>query len=220
VIRAAIFDLDGTIVDSNELHVDAWDETFRKFGKEFPRDELHRQIGKGGDQYLPVFLSELEMRQIGEEVEQFRADIFKEKYLQRVRPFPKVRELLQRVRASGKRVALASSGNGDEVEHYVALAELGDLVDCQTTKSDVTASKPRPDVFVASLRKLKLMPEEAVVIGDTPYDVQAAKKTGLATIALLCGGFPEDELRASGAAAIYRDPADLLEKFQQSLLAD
>jgi HAD superfamily hydrolase (TIGR01509 family) len=220
VIRAAIFDLDGTIVDSNELHVDAWQETFRHFGKEIPRDELHRQIGKGGDQYLPVFLSELEMHQIGEEVESFRSNIFKEKYLERVQPFPKVRELLQRVRDSGKRVALASSGNGDEVDHYVALAELGGLVDCQTTKSDVSASKPRPDVFVASLRKLEMTPEEAVVIGDTPYDVQAAKKTGIATIALLCGGFPEDELRASGAAAIYRDPADLLGKFQQSLLAD
>jgi HAD superfamily hydrolase (TIGR01509 family) len=218
MIRAAIFDLDGTLVDSNDLHTEAWDETFRHFGKEIPYHDLRHQIGKGGDQYLPVFLSEAEQREIGGEVEKFRADLFKEKYLERVRAFPKVRELLQRIRDDGKRVALASSGNGSEVEHYVKLAEIGELVDSQTTKSDVRHSKPRPDVFLGALNLLKLGPDEAIVIGDTPYDVQAAKKIGLPTIGLLCGGFSEDELRASGAVAIFQDPADLLVGYQRSPL--
>src|SRR3712207_4216598 len=98
MIRAVIFDLDGTVVESNELHVDAWDETVHRYGKQFPRAELHRQIGKGGDQYLPEFLNAREMREIGPEVEKFRADLFKRKYLERVKPFPKVKELFERIR--------------------------------------------------------------------------------------------------------------------------
>ena len=121
VIRAAIFDLDGTLVDSNDLHVQAWQETFRHFGKEFPEQELRKQIGKGGDQYLPEFLSERELREIGPEVEKFRGALFKKKYLEQVKPFPKVRELFETLHNDGKRIALASSGNGDEVDHYVKL---------------------------------------------------------------------------------------------------
>jgi HAD superfamily hydrolase (TIGR01549 family) len=219
VIRAVIFDLDGTVVDSNELHVDAWDETFRHYGKEFPRAELHRQIGKGGDQYLPVFLDEREMHEIGKEVEKFRADLFKRKYLERVKPFPQVKELFQRIRDDGKRIALASSGNADEVTHYTELAKIGELFETQTTKSDVDHSKPRPDVFFAALRHLGTAADETIVIGDTPYDVQAAKKAQMRTIGLRCGGFPEDELRAYGAVAIYDDPADLLASYERSPLA-
>jgi len=219
VIRAVIFDLDGTVVDSNELHVDAWAETFQHYGKDFPRARLHQQIGKGGDKYLPEFLTEAELREFGEELEAFRADLFQRDYLQRVRPFPKVKELFARIRDDGKRIALASSGNETEVEHYVKLAELGDLIESRTSKSEVEHSKPSPDVFTSALHLLGLSPQEAIVVGDTPYDIQAAKKLELPTIALLCGGFGEDELRASGAVAIYRDPADLLENYFRSPLS-
>ncbi|HEY2615223.1 MAG TPA: HAD family phosphatase [Chthoniobacterales bacterium] len=220
MIRAAIFDLDGTLVDSNELHVEAWHETFLHFGKEIPREELRAQIGKGGDQYLPVFLSERELRQFGEEADELRGKIFKDKYLSRVRPFPRVRELLERVRGDGKKIALASSGKADEVAHYQKLARIEGLVDSQTTMDEVAHSKPKPDVFIAALRKLgNLPPDEAIAIGDTPYDIEAAKKINLATIALLCGGFSEDDLRAEGAVAIFRDPEDLFERYYQSPLA-
>jgi HAD superfamily hydrolase (TIGR01549 family) len=220
MISAAIFDLDGTLVDSNELHVQAWQETFLHFGKEFPLEKLREQIGKGGDQYLPVFLSEKEMREIGKQVDEFRGKIFKKKYLSRVCPFPRVRELLERVHNDGKKIALASSGKADEVEHYQKLIGIKDLVDCQTTADDVAHSKPKPDVFIAALRMLgHLAPEQAIAIGDTPYDIEAAKKIDLATIALLCGGFPEEELRDAGAIAIFRDPADLLDHYYQSPLA-
>ena len=220
MIRAAIFDLDGTLVDSNELHVQAWQETFRHFGKEIPLEELRRQIGKGGDQYLPEFLSEREMREFGKQADEFRGKIFKKKYFAQVRPFPRVRELFERLRGEGKKIALASSGKADEVAHYRKLLEVDDLVDSQTTMDEVAHSKPKADVFIAALLALGNLPaEEAIAIGDTPYDVEAAKKINLSTIAVLCGGFSEDELRAEGAAAIFRDPADLLERYYQSPLA-
>jgi HAD superfamily hydrolase (TIGR01549 family) len=219
MIKAAIFDLDGTLVDSNELHVQAWQETFRHFGKEIPIECLREQIGKGGDQYLPVFLTETEMREIGKEVEEFRGKIFKKKYLPLVRPFPRVRELFERVRSDGKKIALASSGKADEVEYYQKLLGIGGLVDGRTTSDDVVHSKPKPDVFVSVLRLLgHLSPDEAVAIGDTPYDIEAAKKIDLATIALLSGGFPEEDLRDAGAVAIFRDPADMLDRYYQSPL--
>jgi len=220
VIRAAIFDLDGTLVDSNELHVQAWQETFQHFGKEIPVARLRQQIGKGGDQYLPEFLNEKEMREIGKQVDEFRGEIFRKKYLPLVRPFPRVRELFERIRDEGKKIALASSGKADEVQYYQELLGIEGLVDCQTTADDVAHSKPKADVFVTALHLLgQLAPRQALAIGDTPYDIAAAKKIDLATIAVLCGGFSEDELRATGAVAIFRDPADLLEHYYGSPLA-
>ena len=220
MIKAAIFDLDGTLVDSNELHVQAWRETFQHFGKDFPLARLRQQIGKGGDQYLPEFLNEKEMREIGKQVVEFRGEIFSRKYLSQVQPFPRVRELLERIRGEGKKVALASSGKAKEVDYYQELLGIEGLVDCRTTADDVAHSKPSADVFVTALHLLgQLAPDQAVAIGDTPYDIAAAKKIDLATIAVLCGGFPEDELRSTGAVAIFRDPADLLEHYYQSPLS-
>ncbi|MEN3369849.1 MAG: hypothetical protein V7609_1992 [Verrucomicrobiota bacterium] len=220
MIRAAIFDLDGTLVDSNELHVLAWQETFRHFGKEIPVERLREQIGKGGDQYLPVFLTELEMREFGKEADEYRGEIFKKKYLSQVRAFPRVRELFERLRADGKKIALASSGKEDEVEHYQKVLGIRGLVDSMTTADQVAHSKPKSDVFIAALRTLgNLQPQDAIAIGDTPYDVEAAKKIDLPIIGLLCGGFSETVLRDEGALAIFRDPADLLERYYQSPLA-
>jgi HAD superfamily hydrolase (TIGR01549 family) len=218
VIRAAIFDLDGTLVDSNELHVLAWHDTFRHFGKDIPLERLREQIGKGGDQYLPVFLNERELREFGEEADQYRGEVFKKNYLPHVKPFPKVRELFERVRAEGKKIALASSGKEDEVRHYEKIANIKGMVDGMTTADQVAQSKPKADVFIAALRILGVPPGEAIAIGDTPYDVAAAKKIELPVIGLLCGGFPEQALRDEGAVAIFRDPADLLERYYQSPL--
>lgn len=220
MIRAAIFDLDGTLVDSNDLHVLAWQETFRHFGKEIPIDDLRGQIGKGGDQYLPVFLNEREMREFGDEADEYRGEIFKKKYLSQVRPFPKVRELFERLRADGKKIALASSGKEDEVRHYEKLLGITGLVGSMTTADQVAHSKPRADVFIAALRTLgAVSPHEAMAIGDTPYDIAAAKKIELPVIGLLCGGFREEVLRDEGAVALFRDPADLLERYYQSPLS-
>ena len=180
---------------------------------------MRKEIGKGGDQYLPEFLNEFELRTLGAELEQFRSKLFIEKYRERVRPFPQARELLQRVHDDGKKIALATSGNESETKFYLKLLRISDLVDAHTSKGDVAQSKPQPDIFLRALKLLNLAATDAVVIGDTPYDIEAAKKIGLPTIALLCGGFSEDELRADGAVAIFRDPADLLANYQRSPLS-
>jgi HAD superfamily hydrolase (TIGR01549 family) len=210
-IKAFIFDLDGTLVDSNELHVESWDRAFRHFGKEFSRAELRAQIGKGSDQYLPEFLSAEEMKRFGKELDEYRSELFKKEYLPRVQPFPKVRELFQCLRDAGQRMMLATSGKRTDTKHYTKLLEIDDLIEGYTSAEDAEQSKPAPDIFAVALRKLgDVSAPEAVVVGDTRFDVEAAAKASLVTIGVLCGGTSEEVLHKAGAIAIYRDPADIL----------
>jgi HAD superfamily hydrolase (TIGR01549 family) len=220
VIKAAIFDVDGTLVDSVDLHARAWQEAFAHFGKHFDFERVRSQIGKGGDQLMPVFLSREELDEFGEELEKYRGELFKREYLPRVKGFPAVRELFRRVRDEGLQIALASSAKGDELKAYKKLADIEDLVEEETSSDDAEKSKPHPDIFEAALEKLEdVRPAEAVVVGDTPYDAEAAGKAGLQTIGLLSGGFPEEDLRAAGCVSIYRDAADLLANYDTSPLA-
>jgi len=219
LIKAVIFDIDGTLVDSVDLHAKAWQEAFRHFGREFPFERVRYQIGKGGDQLMPVFLSPEELERFGDELEKYRGDLFKKQYLPGVRPFPRVRELFERIRADGRRIALATSAKEDEVKVYKQIADIGDLIEEQTSADDAERSKPHPDIFEAAVERLDdVGPEEALVVGDTPYDAQAAGKLGLRTLGLLCGGFPEADLRAAGCVEIYKDPADLLARYEASLI--
>jgi HAD superfamily hydrolase (TIGR01549 family) len=221
MIKAVIFDVDGTIVDSNEAHVVAWDRAFRHFGKQFPIDKLRKNVGKGADQYLPEFLSPEELRTLGDKIDKYRSEIFKKEYLPHLRPFPKVRELFQRIKHDEKRIALASSGKKSDLKVMKKIARIEDLVDCEITADDADKSKPAPDIFASTLKKLGDLPADAVLaIGDTPYDAIAARKVGIATIGVLCGGFPETELRAAGMIAIYRDPADLLRHYEDSPIVE
>src|SRR5256886_10324917 len=152
--RAFIFDIDGTLVDSNELHIDSWDRAFRHFGKEFPREALRAQIGKGSDQYLPEFLSPDEIERFGKELDDYRSDVFRKEYLPKVRPFPKVRELFQRIHDDDKRIMLASSGKKKETKYYIDLLKIEKLIEGCTSGDDADHSKPAPDIFTASLEKL------------------------------------------------------------------
>ena len=218
--RAVIFDVDGTLVDSNDLHVEAWREAFSHYGKTFTHDEIHSQIGKGGDQLMPVFLSPDELERYGEELEALRVRVFTEQCLPRVKPFPRVRELFERLRADGLRIALASSAKKPELEAHMRMLGVESLVDATTCADDVDRSKPFPDVFVAALTALgKVKPEEALVVGDAPYDAIAARRAGMGTIGLLSGGFAAESLRANGVIAVYRDVADLLARYEDSPLA-
>ena len=200
MLRAFIFDIDGTLVDSNELHVDSWDRAFRKFGKHFPREALRAQIGKGSDQYLPEFLTSDEIDRFGKELDEYRSELFRKEYLPKVRPFPKVRELFQRIRDDHKRIVLASSGKKADTEYYVKLLKIDNLIEGYVSGDDAVNSKPASDIFAASLKKLGgISPADAVTVGDTRFDIEAARKTGLTTITFLCGGTSESVLREAGA---------------------
>ncbi|HEY9286107.1 MAG TPA: HAD family hydrolase [Pyrinomonadaceae bacterium] len=220
MINAVIFDIDGTLVDSVDFHARAWQEAFREFGREVEYEKVRHQIGKGGDQLLPVFFTGEELARFGERMEEFRGELFKREYLPRVRPFPAVRELFERIRRDGKRIALASSAKEEELKAYKEIAKISDLVEEETSKDDVERSKPHPDIFASALAKMGGPdPRGVVVVGDTPYDAEAAGKASLRTIGVLCGGFPEAELRAAGCVEIYGGPADLLARYDETLIA-
>ena len=218
--NAVIFDVDGTLIDSVDLHARAWQDAFREFGHEIAAEKLRGQIGKGGDELLPVFLPKDEVEATGKALNERRSEIFKERYLSHIKPFPMVRELLERIRADGMQIALASSAKEDELEAYKKAAHIEDLLQAQTSTDDAEKSKPNPDIFKAAMQRLGgVDPAQVVVIGDTPYDAEAAGKAGLHTIGVLCGGWPADALRRAGCIATYRDPADLLAQYDASPLA-
>lgn len=217
--KAAIFDVDGTLLDSVDLHALAWHEAMAKFGHEVSFEQVRGQIGKGGDKLIPHFLSEEAQRDHGKEMEEWRGSRFKSEYLPLVRPFSAVPDLLRRVKDAGVRIAVASSAKKDELEKYLDIAGIGDLVEVTTCSDDVEQSKPAPDIFAAVLKKLGVEGHEAVAIGDTPYDAEAANKAKIATVGVLCGGFTESSLRQAGCVQVYPGPAALLACFKDSLLA-
>jgi HAD superfamily hydrolase (TIGR01549 family) len=217
--KAAIFDLDGTLIDSVDLHALAWHEAMVRFGHDVSFEQARSQIGKGGDKLIPEFLSGDEQRDHGKELEEWRGNRFKTEYLPLVRPFSAVPDLLRRVRNAGLRIAIGSSAKKDELNKYLDIARIADLVDMTTSSEDAEQSKPAPDIFEIVLKKLGIEGGDAVAIGDTPYDAAAAGKAKIATIGVLCGGFTEASLRQAGCVEVYPGPAALLARFGDSLLA-
>jgi HAD superfamily hydrolase (TIGR01509 family) len=220
MIKAVIFDVDGTLIDTVDLHADAWVQALKHFGYEIAFQDMRSQIGKGGDQILHGLLPPDVIEQRADEIKDYRADLFKRDYLHRAQAFPGVRELFERIRASGQRAVLASSGTEEEVEQYKEIAGIADLIDSATSSDDAERSKPFPDIFQAALAKLSpLGPDEAVVIGDTPYDAEAARKAGIKSIGVLTGGFAEQALKDAGCIAVYDGPEDILKNYDASPLA-
>jgi len=217
MIKTVIFDVDGTLVDTVDMHAEAWQRALKEFGKEVEFSAVRTQIGKGGDQLLPVFLSREELDQFGEELEKRRGEIFKQEYLPKTKAFPRVRDLVARIQQDGKRVVLASSAKQDELDHFKKVTNIADLLEGETSADDTEKSKPEPDIFLAAIKEGgNPEPREAIVVGDTPYDAIAAAKANLKTIGVLCGGFPEQGLKDAGCVAIYKDPADLLARYEES----
>jgi HAD superfamily hydrolase (TIGR01549 family) len=207
------------LLDSVDLHALAWHDAMVRFGHDVSFEQARGQIGKGGDKLIPVFLSAEQQQDHGKELEEWRGKRFKAEYLPLVRPFSAVPDLLRRVRDAGVRIAIASSAKQDELDKYLEIACITDLVDVTTCSDDVEQSKPAPDIFEVVLEKLKIDGGDAVAIGDTPYDAAAAGKAKVATIGVLCGGFTEGALRQAGCAEIYPGPATMFARFQNSLLA-
>jgi HAD superfamily hydrolase (TIGR01509 family) len=218
-IKAVFFDIDGTLVDSNDLHVLAWEEAFQSVDAQFDRRVVHDQIGKGTDMLVPTLLPDLAEGEV-DKLGDLHGDIFQAKYLATVKVFPDAHALLARVHDAGMQVVLASSAAEAELEHYLGLLDAHDLVNTSTSADDVKNTKPAPDIFAVALKKVGLMPEEVIVVGDTPYDVEAAGKCGIMAVAVRSGGFADEVLRSAGAVEIYDDASHLLADFDTSPLVD
>ncbi|MCU0681805.1 MAG: HAD family hydrolase [Polyangiaceae bacterium] len=207
-LKVALLDIDGTLLDSNDAHALAWVDALAEFGHETGFERVRELIGKGGDKLLPEVTGLAKESPEGEAISKRRTAIFKAKYLPELRPFPGARALLEALRSRGLALVVATSAGADQVDGLLRAAGVRDLVDDETTSDDAARSKPDPDVVRAALAKSGRRPAEAVMIGDTPYDVEAATRAGVRSVALRCGGWDDEALR--GAAAVYDDPRDLL----------
>lgn len=217
-IKAVLFDIDGTLVDTNDMHITAWQEAFAGIGKRFARSVIHDQIGKGTDKLVPALLPDLDDAAI-EALGKAHGRIFADRFLNRALPFPRAHALLQQVHDRQQQVVLASSAAGSELDHYVDLLDAHALVTARSSSDDVEQSKPAPDIFATALAKLRdIRPDEAVVVGDTPYDIEAAAKCGMPAVAVRSGGFTDDALAQAGAIAIYDNVAALLDGYETSPL--
>ncbi len=194
-LKAVIFDIDGTLVDSNDAHARSWVEAFARCGKDIDYDVVRHQVGKGGDLLVPDLLNAKEMRRFGEDVKKVKGELYEQKYLPHVKAFPRVKRTFEALHERGAKLALASSSNPDEVEYYVRLLGVEKLLEGSTSKKDAKLSKPSPEIFEAALERTGCDPEYTCVVGDTPYDILAAHRTALPIVAVSSGGF-EDHLLA------------------------
>lgn len=218
LVKAILFDIDGTLVDSNDLHVLAWREAFESIGMNFSGPEIHAQIGKGADMLIPALVPDLDAATC-QELGKLQGGIFRRKYRASVKPFRHAFELLAHSSECQQQVVLASSASQDDLSHYMDELKIRELVAATTSGGEVENTKPSPDIFSTALAKLKdVTTEEVMVVGDSPYDVEAARKIGISTVALRSGGFADELLRNAGAIAIYDDVAALLSDYANSPL--
>jgi len=212
MIKAVLFDVDGTLVDSNDLHASAWQEAFRHFGLVVAYDDIRGQIGKGGDNLIPALLPPDIVERLQQDIEDFRSELFKRDYLAKAKPFPGARALLETLHGGGTQLVLATSAKQDELDVHIDRLGCRDFLTATTTADDVEHSKPCPDIFAAARDKLgSCNGGIVVVVGDTPYDIAAAGKIGLPAIGVRCGGFADEEL--ADADAIYDGPQELIATF-------
>jgi HAD superfamily hydrolase (TIGR01509 family) len=214
----AILDIDGTLVDTNYQHALAWYRAFRKHGLVLPIWRIHRHIGMGGDQLLPALSDEDFEREHGEDVREDEKGLYME-MIGEVEPMRDARKLIEEIKHRGHTAVLASSAKDEEVERYLDLLDARSLADGWTSSADVQSTKPEPDLVDAALQKAGADAADAVMIGDTPYDVEAAKRAGVPTIAVLTGGFSEAELREAGAVEVFESVAELRERLGETALA-
>jgi HAD superfamily hydrolase (TIGR01509 family) len=219
MVKAVLCDIDGTLVDSNWLHAEAWQRAFAEMGIVLDCEEIRRQIGKGGDELIPVFVPWWKRDAVEEPLKRYREWIFREDFLGQVKALPKVREFAEELNRLGIRFALASSSKKADLQDYKRIMRVEDLLDEATSADDVDRAKPHPDVFSAALKRLRLQAKDCIAVGDTPYDAEAAGKAGLRTIGVETGGWTHHELIDAGCVEVYASVAELLERIDESAIA-
>jgi HAD superfamily hydrolase (TIGR01509 family) len=207
-VRAVVFDVDGTLVDSNEAHAEAWAAALRYFGYPQEVPSIRRLIGMGGDKLLLTLTGLSAAQEPGRLIIERRAMVFTKDFIGGVQPFPGTRELFERLKAHGLRLGIASSAPKDELASLLAIARISDLVDERASSDDVQASKPDPDIVAAAVAHLRVAPADGIMVGDTPYDLAAAERAGVRAIAFRCGGWADSDLLS--AVAIYDGPQAML----------
>jgi HAD superfamily hydrolase (TIGR01509 family) len=213
-LRALLLDVDGTLLDSVQAHAAAWVEALREDGVTVAVETVRPLVGMGGDKLLPAVSGIASDGEQGKRISERRGDIFRSRYLPHLRPFPMVRPLLEAFRERRLQLIVATSATKDDLGGLLERANIADLVDTCASGDTAKRSKPDPDIILAALRIGGVAAEHSLLLGDTPYDVEAAARAGLPSIGLRCGAW--DETGLSGAIAVYRDPADLLQRLDES----
>jgi HAD superfamily hydrolase (TIGR01509 family) len=214
---ALILDIDGTLVDTNYHHAVAWYRAFRQHDVVLPIWRIHRHIGMGGDQLVEALTDAETDEEKGDDIRTAEKALYLS-LIEEVEPLRGARDLIERLKEDGKTVVLASSAKADEVEHYLDLLDAREIADGWTTSADVESTKPEPDLVRAALEKADASPDDAVMLGDTPWDCKAAAAAGVETVALITGGFSEQELREGGAVAVFESIPELLERLGETPL--
>jgi len=216
MIKGVLLDVDGTLVLSNDAHARAWVEALEHFGHTITYDDVRWLVGMGGDKVLPRLVPGLESESgQGKRISQYRTKIFLDKYVSTLEPTPGSRALVEKLKQSDLKLMVASSAKKEELNDLLKAARVDDLLKQATTSADADNSKPDPDIIHAALGKIGLPPQEVLMIGDTPYDIEAAGKAGVRMVAVRSGGWKDKDLE--GAIAIYDHPADIVEHYETSL---
>jgi HAD superfamily hydrolase (TIGR01509 family) len=216
LLKGVIFDVDGTLLDSNDAHAISWVEAFAEAGYDVPFDVVRPLIGMGADKLLPKTIGISNDSDEGKKLVARHSEIFEERHLPRLRPFNGARDLVQRIRSDDLKALVATSAREEQLTELLKAAHVDDLIEERATASDAKRSKPDPDIVQAAIEESGISPKHLVMIGDTPYDIEAAAKAGVRTIAFRCGGWTDDKLK--GAAEIYDGPADLLAHYETSFI--
>jgi HAD superfamily hydrolase (TIGR01509 family) len=215
-VEAALLDVDGTLIDSNYHHSLAWFRAFRRHDIVLPLWRIHRAVGMGGDQLVPALVGPELDKEKGDDIRAARDEIYTGGLIDEVAALEGAHELIAELKDRGVQVVLASSSPRDELERYLDLLDARELADAWTTKDHVEATKPEPDLILAALEKAQT--ESAVMVGDTPWDVEAASKAGVETLCVITGGWSKQELREAGAIAVFESVDELRQRLEETPL--
>jgi HAD superfamily hydrolase (TIGR01509 family) len=215
-VAAVLLDMDGTLLDSNDAHARAWVEAGEELGHPIPFERVRPLIGMGGDKVLPILTGLDAESEEGKRVLDRRGEMFRERYLATCRPFPGVHDLLARMQDDGLTLVIATSASGADLDGLLAQAGVADLIDAATHADEAEESKPDPDIVHAALRRAREPADRTVMIGDTPYDIEAAHAAGVRIIAVRCGGWWSDA-DLGEADALYDGPAEILREYPSSV---